>query len=349
MKEIIDARTYVINELGNKVSELRVIKELALMNEKNFMEVYYAKKVSDFLKANNEYYIVRGIYGNLYINYLLGITDVEPYELPYELPYEFVFDKTEKSFIYEFNVSVFFEPQLIDYINEISGGIMVRTVTSCLIPYTDQIVSLEDYVNKCHDKLIEIGVMGLNGLYKLNENIKKYGLPKYDILKDSRINKEIFDNLNIDDLTYCDDKNLKKCLSLCDKDVWNFKTYVYLLAGAHGRGLIDQFGLMNITKESMEAYPTTREDLYNLLLLLRTPKEKALKICRYTRLGRSHRCLQGKKVKEWRELVSDLPSILRGYLNEIESIFPKYHIMAFARMNYLEVYYKLLNEEGASE
>ena len=150
MKNKFDARQYIMNALGNNANDSRVKEELDLMSPKNFMEIFYAKKIADFLKENNEYYIVRGIYGNLFINFLLGITNVDSYELPYE----FVFDKKDTSFVYEFHVSEAIEPKLINYLDKLSMGIMARTSTTCLLPYTDQLIGINDYINKNHNTLM---------------------------------------------------------------------------------------------------------------------------------------------------------------------------------------------------
>ncbi|RIA77928.1 DnaA-like protein [Anaeroplasma bactoclasticum] len=338
MNNIFDARQYVLNELGDKVNDPRVREELSLMTDKNFMEVYYSKKISDFLKSNNEYYIVRGFYGNLYINFFLDITDsIEPYDLPYE----FVFDKKEQSFIYDFNVSTSFESKLIDYLNEISNGVMVRTTTSCLIPYTNQTISLDDYENRNHEKLIEIGIMGMEGLSILNKNIKKYGLPNYDITQNNEISYEIFNKRNIEGITGINTNMLSRLLERCDESTKSFDTYVYLTAGMHGTNVISQIYNSPITEDTIKKYPTTREGLYALLIESKIDKQTALQICEYTRKGRKYRA--NNKAK-WEELTSNITVSLRRYLDNIDGLFPLAHCISFAKLNYLEIFYKLMNE-----
>lgn len=337
MNNIFDARQYIINELGDRVNDLRVKAELSLMTEKNFMEIYYAKKVADYLRDNNEYYLVRGIYSNLYINYLLKITEVESSKLPYE----FLFIKNDTSFVYEFNVSKQFEPKIVEYLNDVSCGIMVRTKTSCLIPYMNQHIKLGEYENRCHDKLIEIGILSLNGLDKLNENIKQYGLPGYDIRDDEQINSAIFDDQNIDCITGTDADDLKCLLIRCDKSLKNFSTYVYLLCGLHGTNVIKQFKEDPIDLELIQKYPTSREKLYEFLLSRGISKQKALLICEYTRMGRNFR---ERNIIEWDNLTDDITVSLKRYLDNIEGFFPIAHCMTFAKLNYLEIYYKLIME-----
>ena len=305
---------------------------------KNFMEIFYAKKIADFLKENNEYYIVRGIYGNLYINFLLKITNVDSYELPYE----FVFDKKDASFVYEFHVSESIEPKLINYLDKLSMGIMARTSTACLLPYTDQFIGINDYINKNHNTLIEIGITKLSSLDRLNENIKKYGLPEKNILEDEAIKKEIFQRLNLDGITYSNTKCLKKLIPQCEPVECNFYTYIYLLGIAHGKGLAEQMNSKRINEETMLKFPTNREDLYNLLLNKGISKGRALEIVYFTRLGKKYRL---KNIEKWEILVNSFPKYLKDYLNEIDSIFPKYHLIAFAKMNYLEIYYRILGND----
>lgn len=335
----IDARQYILNELSNNINDPRVREELSLMNDKNFMELYYVKRITDFLKANNEYYIVRNVYSNLYINYLLGITDIEPNDLPYE----FVFMKKDKFFRFDFNVSVSFEPRIMDFLNEISNGIIVKTITSCLIPYTDQIISLEDYVNKNHEKLIEIGIMGMEGLSILNENIKKYGLPNCDITQNNEISYEIFNNKNIDGITGINTNMLSRLLERCDESIKNFDTYVYITAGMHGTNVISQIYNSPITEDTIKKFPSTREGLYKLLIESKIDKQTALQICEYTRKGRKYRA--NNKTK-WEELTNNITVSLRRYLDNIDGLFPLAHCISFAKLNYLEVFYKLMNERS---
>ena len=338
MKNNFDARQYIMNALGNNANDSRIREELNLISPKNFMEIFYAKKIADFLKENNEYYIVRGIYGNLFINFLLGISDVDSYELPYE----FVFNKKDTSFVYEFHVSESIEPKLINYLDKLSMGIMARTSTACLLPYTDQLIGINDYINKNHNTLIEIGITKLSSLDRLNENIKKYGLPEKSILEDEAINKEIFQKLNLDGITYSNTKCLKNLIPQCELEECNFYTYIYLLGIAHGKGISEQMNSKRIDEKTMLKYPTNREDLYNLLLNKGISKGRALEIVYFTRLGKKYRL---KNIEKWEILVNSFPKYLKDYLNEIDSIFPKYHLIAFAKMNYLEIYYRILEND----
>ena len=336
MNNKFDARQYIIKTLGEK-NEQRIKDELALMNDKNCMEVFYAHKISQFLHENNQYYIIRGVYSNLKINYLLNITNSDPSDLPYE----FLLLKDNESLIYEFNVASSFKQKLLDYINDISHGVMAITNNGCLIPFTDEPIKLEEYENKS-EKLIKINILSLSGLDKLNENIRKYGLPEYDIRYDERINSMIFDKQNVDGITGIDVNALTKLLKQCDESEKNFSTYVYLTAVLH-TNVISQIVDLPITKDNIKKHPCTREGLYALLIESKIDKQTALQICEYTRKGRKYRA--NNKTK-WEELTNNITVSLRRYLDNIDGLFPLAHCISFAKLNYLEIFYKLMNERS---
>ena len=66
----------------------RLNKELDLIKQLNY--TYYFNlllQITNYIKDNNESYLIDGYTNNSLISYILGITKIEPYNLPYELFY----------------------------------------------------------------------------------------------------------------------------------------------------------------------------------------------------------------------------------------------------------------------
>lgn len=99
----INAKEEILNLLKDDLNDERVKQELSQLVDINYIELLLAKLIADYLKENNQSYIVSGI-DNLYIAYLLGITLINPNEEESYIPYEVAFDKWHISLASEFRV-----------------------------------------------------------------------------------------------------------------------------------------------------------------------------------------------------------------------------------------------------
>ncbi len=84
---VIDSFNNMYKNPSNKMIE-RLNKELELVKELHITSYFnYLIDITNFIKNNNEHYIINGYTNNSLISYVLGITRIEPYNLPYELFY----------------------------------------------------------------------------------------------------------------------------------------------------------------------------------------------------------------------------------------------------------------------
>ena len=343
-----DAKKFVLEYLDDNLDNERVQNELMMLSEKNYIDIVFMKKIADFLKDNNEYYLLRGNYANLYISYLLGITSINPLDEKNPLPYKLLFMSKNKSFNYDLNVSIGIKEELIKYIKQLSENKCITVSLNgdksnllsykYLIPLKDDICLSDDYRELNHDDYIEINIHGCSFLDEINKQIKKYGLPNFDIKNDERINSEIFDNQNIIGITGTNEEALIKLLKRCDNTVRGFDTYVYLTAGLHGTNVISQIGDIPIEFGTIRNFPTSREKLYQLLIKYRLSEDDALFVCDFAWHNVKYRL---NRFEKYYQIMKDLPESFVSYVNNIAYIFPLAHCITYAELNYLEMYYKI--------
>lgn len=345
----LNAKNEIINLLGENVNNPRVIQELELLNNKNFIEILLAKKVTDFLKNNNQYYVVRALMSNLYINYLLGITSVNPCDENNYLPYEFLFEKGNANLVYDILVSDEVQPMVMDYIKDLfpkgeTSSEYFREINGDLkkLDYKFSI-ALDDSINLKEtsrifgdDKVITINILPSSIPTKLNYFIKNYGMPTSDYYKEKVLTDEVFINHNL--LGIVPEKEYIKYLSLVSDDCYEFNTYSYISSGIHSSNVLNQFENEKIDKDRIHYYPTTREKIYSLCIEYGIDKNVALEICRYTRMGIGYRV---KHKERWIALYNMLPEPFANYLDNIEYVFPLGHVLELSKMEYLMLYYKL--------
>lgn len=345
----LNAKNEIINLLGENVNDIRVKQEFEMLNNKNFMEILLAKKVTDFLKSNNQYYVVRAMMTNLYVNYLLGITSVNPCDENNYLPYEFLFDSESTNFIYDIMVADEFQPVVMDYIKDLfsncnSSKGFTKDINGNLkesdykynIALDDSINLQEAWNELDNNSIITINILPSSTVTKLNYFINKYGMPEGEYYKENDLNDEVFVKHNLLGMTY--EKDYIKYLSLVSDDCYGFNTYAYISSGIHSTNVLNQFENEIIDKHRMHYYPTTREKIYSLCLEYGIDKNVALEICKYARRGIKYRSNNGER---WIELYNMLPEPLANYLDNIEYIFPLGHVLELSKMEYLVLYYKL--------
>jgi len=345
------AKKEILNILGNNANNERIKSELALLNDKNYIEILLAKKITDYLINHNEYYDVRGVYPNLYINYLLGITKIDPTNNNTLLPYELLFENDKKPLVYEINVSTNIKDKLIKYLNELVNNTLVMGYYydddgnkqeidfKCFIPLNNDIDLTKDYNfgESDNPNYIKINILGLKNYDDINYFINKYGYPKYDIFSNERIKDEIFEKNNISGLLN-KSKNIVNMLKLVNKENMTFDTYVYILGAIHGTNILEQIEGEIIDSKRIHDYPTSRDKIYELCKELGKSHEDAIRIAI---LSRKRICDRDKYFDEWAKLVEGLPEYLIKYLFKIKYTFPLANLINTAKLDYLEMYYKL--------
>ena len=84
---VINSFNKVYKKPNNEMTD-RLYRELSLIKDLNYTYYFYLlMELTAFCKDNNELYLIDGYTNNSLISYVLGITNIEPYNLPYELFY----------------------------------------------------------------------------------------------------------------------------------------------------------------------------------------------------------------------------------------------------------------------
>ncbi len=344
------AKKEILNLLGDNANNERIRNELALLIDKNYIEILLAKKTTDYLNNHNEYYYVRGSYPNLNINYLLGITKIDPTNNNTLLPYELFFEGNNKdSFRYEINVSTKIKDKLIKYLNELVNNTLVMGYYydddgnkleidyKCLIPLNNDDDLSVNYWKIDESNYVEMNIYGFKECDDINYFINKYGYPKYDIFSDKRINNEIFNTNHIYG-TLAESKIFNNILKSVDEDNRSFDTYVSMLGAVSGNNILDHFEDKIIDSKTIHDYPTSREKIYELCKELGKSHEDAIRIAILSKKRISE---YDQYYDEWAKLVVGLPEYLIEYLYKIKYIFSLAHLINGSKFDYLEMYYKL--------
>ena len=349
----LDAEKEIKDLLGENLSNQRILKELSHFSKKNYIEILIARKIAEYLNQHKEYYIVRSNLSNLYVNCLLGITSLNPIE--YNLPFELLFHKTSGNLQFDFNVSSEMRIEVYDYLKEILGYKLklgksfvaernyLKTLDFKFLIALDDTVDLnKDFRDLDTTKVIIVNILADERIDCINRFISKYGLPKYDYLTTEALNKELFVNHNIVGIASKSYSTVNNLLSLCDKEAYNFDTYVYIAGLLHGTFTYKYAINVPITLKRIHDYPTSREKLYSLCLEYGLSEDEALDVCYY---ARKNLTVRNKNKERWNELCAKLPDYLVAYLNEVEYIFPLAHLIQFSKLDYLDLYYKMIVED----
>jgi len=327
--------------LKDNMDNERVKEELSHLSDKNYLELYIARKIIQELKAHDEYFIVRVDYPNLYISYLLGITDINPCDKDNYLPYELILKDNVFDLTLDIAISTKICKEISEKIFRISSDLKLKSsygpnlnsklFFKHLISIDDDIDLNKDFSEIDHDKVITINLLSNWRMDLINYFMKKnYDLPKS--IDNEILNEETFRHHNFEG-SFLDVDYFNYLLSKCE--VHSMKAYEYLCSGVKGVGTLS-FDDENITNKIIHDYPTTRERLYSLLIEYGLNKEDALEICRLTREG---------KFSINNELYNKIPKNLADYLCGIEYMWSLAPGLAYAKMDYLLLYFKLNYDE----
>lgn len=350
----VNAKEKIFNLLGENLKDERVQKEMEFLTNKNYLEILFAKKITDYLNSENEYYLFRGNINNLYITYLLGISKLNPINDGLVLPYELVLDnglfQKHKSLIFNINVSKGIKSKVVNLIDQLSESTYSYGILNYgeeknkildykfLIPLDENAKLDDNYFRLDHSNVIEINIFDSDFIDDINYFINKYGMPAIDIKNNDKINENFFVNRMLGGITGADSDFLKKQLSLCDENILNFKTYEYLHSGSHGHNLLEQFKNEIIDSNRIHNYPTTLDALFSLCVEYGLSIKNSTSVCEFVRKGIKYRAANEE---EWQKLYNMLPEPLANYLDNTNYMFPLAHSISFCELNYLEMYYKM--------
>lgn len=328
----IDAKQEIIKLLGENVNNDRVKKELSKLSSTNFKQILLAKYISDILKENNYYFYVSSDANNLYINYLLGITNVNPLE--YSLPFEL--NTLHYGFICPNNDS---KELVINKLMELTGnnisnykynneGKIVEVKWKYIIPLKENI-KIPNELNSINKDYLVFNLNVSDKLDKLNYFINKYGLPNKDIYNDDKINYEIFAVNRIAGIDYS--KNsliMERLLKKISEDKWIFNTYLYISSALWmNRESVNVILNKTIDEGLMQKYPASKDSLFSLLLDNGVSKKTALKIV-------NNSLETNNKLKKY------IPEYLIEYLKNTYLVGLG-HVISLAKIDYLNMYYKI--------
>lgn len=337
----------VLASLGGHLNEPRVQEEIACLSFLNYAEIYVAQKISFYLKCYGFYYVICTDVNNLYICYLLGITEVNPLDENNPLPYELAFLHSSKSLSFEFRVPPKAISQVRRYISDLSNGYAVNEVArkddgSFKTLEHSQLIPLKDNLNlkkgRCElndNDYIRISTLPLDFLNDLSHFIQKHGIPQLTLENNKYIIEDFFSN-NIKGISSLKGSGIGKYLGKCSKDVESFSTIAWIISGIHGTNVIEQVKVDKITQDIIKKFPASREQLYYLVQQLGLEKEKALKLIEFMKSIK----YRYNHFEEWNSIINSLPEYLQKYLNHIDYIFPLSYGLAFSKAAFWEGYYK---------
>ena len=119
-----------------------------------------------------------------------------------------------------------------------------------------------------------------------------------------------------------------------------FRQGVYKMFPGKVSGVISAEGFEDkiIDSKRIHDYPTSRDKIYELCVGLGKSHEDAIRIAILSKKRISE---YDKYYDEWTKLVEGLPEYLIKYLFKIKYTFPLAHLINTAKIDYLEMYYKL--------
>ena len=336
--QIIDAKNEIINMLGNNVNNERVLKEVSLYSPRMLKQILLAKYISNILKANDCLYLLRGNENNSFINYLLGITNVNPieYNLPPEmhtigtLEFECPSEDIKKLIIKELK-----KITPIYNVKNMDNGKLIELNFKFIIPLIDDL-NIPDYsklrdISEEYYLIFNLNVNEVLG--KIDYFKNEYGLPKYNVCEDNDINYEIFKSKKIAGLFRSSSINLnfEKLLDRCKEENWNFNTYTYI----SGALWMDKAYKLKdeINDNLIKKYPTTKDTLFNLLVEIGLSVDESKLV--------ANEISKKKLFNNNKDLKEKIPQYLLNYLGDYSYFVSLGHVIAFAKMDYLIMYYKL--------
>lgn len=354
----INAKEQILSLLGDNVTNERVIEELEDLSDSNFVEILLQKKIVDFLKEKNEYFLVTGEPLSLYIYNLLGISTFNPMDEKSYLPYYMDYKGYYGSMHSVIRISNSMKPIVFEYLklitnNQVAMAIDFQKDCSCKVLDDFFIVPLEenldltcDYRDLDYSKVAAITVYSSKDFDDINYFIRKYGYPVIDIKNDKRIDEAFFKEMNIIGLSYCEYNKMKSILMRCDESIWNYQTYVYVYAltmdlYVNKRNVKYFFDILN--KDTMNDYPSMNGSLYRRCLELGLSKEEALSIYGFSQECKYHE--HGIRKNKVPDAYDKLPINIKKIIDGLDFIWFETSSIFFAEFNYLEMYYKLYADD----
>ena len=344
------------NKYKNPSSDLitRVEQELNLIKELDYTYYYELLiKLINYLKEKDEYYQLDGYINNSIVSYILGITEIEPFNLPYEL----FFSETPKI---QFKLSPeFYYKKMFPFILETFKDNLIKCGYSFKLNKTNipRIIKNYEIKNKkeflSNDKDYITDVLSDIPLYKkecintsfliIPDNIFKY--TAYEYYMDSIITNydyhDIENNLIKLEFILNEDillinnliKKTNKKIELCnDKRVYNlfrnteeFNTKFKILNRDTGLLNIRYFDSKELESKLINISNIWSDDLIKILLSV------------------NHGIVKDDLYNNLKERGLDDKDIFNtiNYLNEIKLLIPKSFMINKIRISYMEMYYKL--------